>query len=57
MTNPLYRPVAFVVYQLGLLVGIALLPVALLAHHVGLPLQVGSLVERSRAVYESATDV
>lgn len=57
MRNPLYRATVFAVYQLSLLVGIALLPVALLTRHVGVHLHVGKLVERTRARYDRATDV
>ncbi|MFB6233504.1 MAG: hypothetical protein ABEH61_04525 [Haloarculaceae archaeon] len=50
-----YRATLLVVYQLTLLVGIAALPVAVLARQVGLRLPVGRAVERLGEKYEQTT--
>lgn len=47
-----YRTLVFVLYQLSLVTGIALLPVALVADRAGLPLPVGRVVERLGRTYE-----
>jgi hypothetical protein len=56
MFATLERTVAFALYQLSLLIGLLLLPVALLARQGGLTLPVGRLVERTGRAYESARD-
>lgn len=56
MIATLERTAAFALYQLSLLVGLLLLPLALLARQGGLTLPVGRLVERTRRTYEAAQD-
>lgn len=54
MMDLLQRATLFALYQASIAVGIALLPVALLARRVGVTLPVGRLVERLRRAYEDA---
>ncbi|MFB6353473.1 MAG: hypothetical protein ABEJ92_05250 [Halobacteriales archaeon] len=56
MRAAIARFAAFAVYQLSLLVGIALLPLAVLARHGGFRLPVGRLVERTGRAYASTRD-
>jgi len=51
------RTTAFALYQFSLVLGLALLPVAVLARQGGLTLPVGRLVEWSGRVYASSRDV
>jgi len=46
----------FALYQLTVLVGIALLPVALVARRAGIPLPIHRLIERLGAAYEGNTE-
>ncbi|MFB6220023.1 MAG: hypothetical protein ABEH90_01170 [Halolamina sp.] len=55
MTRTLRRGALFALYQLTVVVGIALLPVAMMARRIGLPLPVGRAVEGTKAAYESTT--
>lgn len=52
MRTLLQRATVFVLYQLSLLAGIVLLPVALLASRVGLTLPVHRVIDRIGAAYE-----
>lgn len=49
-----YRATMFVLYQLSLALGIALLPVALATNRLGIHLPVGRLVSRLADAYENA---
>lgn len=55
MTNPVYRGLLLALYQLSILTGILLLPVALLARQVGVRLPVDRAVQRLGTAYENAT--
>ena len=55
MESRLYQLVVFALYQLTLLVGIFMLPVALVARRLGVPLPVHRIVERLDDAYERAT--
>jgi len=50
MLETVSRVTAFALYQLTVLLGIVLLPVALAARRVGLQLPVANLIERMEAV-------
>lgn len=52
MRATLQRTVVFVLYQLSLLAGITLLPVALLMRQVGLTLPVHRVVDKLESTYE-----
>lgn len=52
MRSRLQRATVFVLYQLSLLAGILLLPVALLVRRVGLTLPVHRVVDRVGSAYE-----
>ena len=47
-----YRALVFVLYQFSIVLGIALLPVALVANRAGIPFPVGQLVDRVGTVYQ-----
>lgn len=51
MVNPIYRATVFALYQVSLLVGVAMLPVALAVRRVGLTLPVDRVVDRLRESY------
>lgn len=55
MTNPAYRGLLLALYQLSILTGILLLPVALLARRAGLRLPVDRVVQRLGDAYENTT--
>jgi hypothetical protein len=50
-----YRATLFVLYQLSLLVGIAMLPVALVTRKLGVGLPIHQIVDRLGAAYNRAT--
>jgi len=54
METDLYRGTLFVLYQLTLLLGIALLPLALVARQFGVTLPIHRAVDRLGAAYETA---
>lgn len=54
MESQAYRAVVFALYQFSIVLGITLLPVALVARRAGVPLPVGRLVERLGEAYEEA---
>lgn len=54
MTASLYRATVLALYQISILIGIALLPVALLANRVGVPLPIDRLLGRLNSAYERA---
>ena len=47
-----YRALVFALYQFSIVLGIALLPVALVANRAGIPFPVGQLVDRVGTVYQ-----
>jgi hypothetical protein len=51
MINAVSRTVVLLLYQLSIIIGIALLPVALVIRRVGLSLPVNRIVDRLGAVY------
>lgn len=56
MIDPIQRLTLFAVYQLSLLLGIVLLPVALVARQGGLTLPVGRLIEWTGRAYAASRD-
>ncbi len=52
MFESLYRVGAFAAYQLTLVVGIALMPLALLARRLGVTVPVGDLVAAAGRAYD-----
>lgn len=54
MFEPLYRAGAFAAYQVTLLVGIALMPLALLARRLGVTIPLGDLVSAAASAYDGA---
>lgn len=55
MSRPIRRVTLFALYQLTVLFGIALLPVAMMARRVGVPMPVRRAVDGTKAAYESST--
>ena len=56
MESRLHRITLFALYQLTVLVGIAMLPVALVARRAGIALPIHRMIERLDAAYESKTE-
>jgi hypothetical protein len=56
MESRLYKGTVFALYQLSLLLGIALLPVALVARQIGVPLPIHRMISRLGDAYEDSTD-
>lgn len=54
MIETTYRAGLLVAYQFAVVVGILLMPIALLARQAGVTLPVGRLVERLHAAYAEA---
>ena len=54
MIASLYRAAVLALYQISILLGIALLPVALAAHRAGVSLPVDRLLGRLDSAYERA---
>lgn len=54
MSRTISRLALFAVYQLTVLLGIALLPIALFTRRVGVPLPLGRIVDSTKAAYEAA---
>jgi len=54
MNRAIPRVALFVLYQLTVFLGIALLPVALFARRAGIPLPLGRAVETTKAAYEAS---
>jgi len=54
MIDPLHRAGAFAVYQATLVLGIALLPLALLARRLGVNVPLGDAVAATARAYENA---
>ncbi len=52
MVSRLYRATVFALYQLTLVVGIALLPLALVARRLGVPLPIHRAITRLGEAYE-----
>ncbi|QSG09466.1 hypothetical protein [Halapricum desulfuricans] len=56
MESRLYHTTLFALYQLTVLVGIALLPVALVARRAGVPVPVHRAIDRLEAAYERTAE-
>ena len=56
MEARLRRTSLFALYQMSIVLGIALLPVAILARQVGVRLPLGELVDRLGAAYEATAE-
>ena len=56
MEARLRRTSLFALYQTSIVLGIALLPVALLARQVGVRLPVGELIDRLGSAYEATAE-
>lgn len=54
MATAVYRAGVLALYQLSILLGIALLPFALVARRVGVSLPIGRVIERLDAAYTTA---
>jgi hypothetical protein len=54
MASSLYRTSVFVLYQFSIVLGIALLPVALVTNSAGISLPMGRFIERLGEAYERA---
>lgn len=54
MANTAYRATVFILYQISLLIGIALLPLGLVAEKIGVPFPLGKMFDRIDAAYERA---
>ncbi len=52
MTTDLYRATLFALYQFSVVLGIALLPIALAVNRAGIRLPVDRLIERLQTSYE-----
>lgn len=52
MTASLYRAFMFALYQISVVLGIALLPIALLANRAGISLPYGRVIARLDAAWE-----
>ena len=55
MAASLYRASVLALYQISIVLGIALLPVALAANRAGISFPVGRVFERIDSVYERTT--
>ena len=56
MEARLRRTSLFALYQMSIVLGIALLPVALLARRVGVEVPVGTVIERLGSAYETSAE-
>jgi hypothetical protein len=56
MEARLRRTGLFALYQMSIVLGIVLLPVALLARQVGVEVPVGTVIERLGTAYETSTE-
>ncbi|MFB6172230.1 MAG: hypothetical protein ABEJ23_06830 [Haloarculaceae archaeon] len=56
MASLTLRATLFALYQLSIVVGIALLPLALVARQAGVPLPIHRVVERLGTAYERAAE-
>lgn len=54
MSQTIRSIVLFAIYQLTVLLGIVLLPIAVFARRVGVPLPLGRAVDSTKAAYEAA---
>ena len=55
MAPTVYRATVFALYQFSLLLGIVLLPVALVTRRVGVTLPIHRVIDRLGAAYEAAS--
>jgi len=56
MLEPVRRATLFALYQMSVLTGIALLPVALVARQLGVPLPIHRVVESLQRAYETTAE-
>ncbi|PSP82868.1 hypothetical protein BRC83_08635 [Halobacteriales archaeon QS_1_68_17] len=56
MESSLYRKTVFALYQMSVLLGIVMLPVALAARQVGLSVPVHRVIDRLGSAYEDTAD-
>jgi hypothetical protein len=56
MESRLSRFTLFALYQLTVLFGIAMLPIALVARQAGIPLPINRLIERLHTAYEHSAE-
>jgi len=56
MESRLYRATLFALYQLTVLVGLVMLPIALLVRQVGVAVPVHRAIDRVEAAYERTTE-
>ncbi|WP_458204798.1 hypothetical protein [Haladaptatus sp. NG-SE-30] len=56
MFAPLRRATLFALYQMSVLTGILLLPVALVARRVGVPIPMHRIVQSLEQAYDEATE-
>ena len=56
MAPSLYRATVLTLYQFSIVLGIALLPLALAANRAGVPLPVGRIVERLHSAYQRQSE-
>lgn len=56
MVTAVYRAGVLALYQISILLGIALLPFALLARRVGVSLPIGRVIERLDAAYTTVDE-
>lgn len=56
MASRLYRGTVFALYQLTLLLAIAMLPVALVTRQLGVPIPMDRAIDRLGTAYESASE-
>lgn len=56
MEARLRRTSLFALYQMSIVLGIALLPVALLARRVGVEVPFGAFIDRLGTAYQAATE-
>ncbi|WP_248896661.1 hypothetical protein [Haloplanus halobius] len=54
MFGSLYRAGVFTLYQTTLVLGIVLMPLVLMARHLGVRIPLGDLVEATTRAYENA---
>lgn len=52
MVSRLYRATVFALYQFSIVLGITLLPVALIAKRAGVPLPINRIINRLGKAYE-----
>lgn len=56
MESRLHRATLFALYQLSVLLGIALMPIALIARQVGVTVPIHRMIERLGTAYDRSTE-